>query len=711
MIKKTLGGDRLRSGNRMEVNMKSYERANHDLSHVMRTSMNVGTLVPIHKMIGLPGDTIDISTTAMIRTLPTAGPLFGSFKFQIDYFVCPMRLYIGALHNNVLNVGNSMDKVVLPKIFLQASPNTKFEGNPDIDTDQIAPDSLNAYLGIKGVGRNYTGGPVMRKFNGMYHLAYYDIFKNYYSNKQEEQAYVITTNVQNPINRDVAVAGLQTTSPREGVAGQQYMLDNDAVELENKDEWKFVAFTRDNLTEKELQNLKSIKLITLTTAVPASQPLIKAVEIDIPISKTLTDIVSWKFEIARNQQGNYLGISIFAAKRTSASGSYKVQVLSPATLVYNETIQNNELVSFPLTNIDNARTAILKHSDIGDYVTIQELNANPDQSNDSILSYPPYNVNAEFRQSDMTLLAKQSQCGLVVKTHLSDSFNNWIKSEWIDEVNRRSSITTSGNTFTLDALVVAKRVYNYLNRVAASGGTTQDWQEATWGVDAQHFAESPIFMGGMSGDIIFDEVVSTAAAEGEALGTLAGRGNIDNVKGGNVNIKIQEPSLIMGIMSITPRVDYSQGNDWDMFQIDTMEDLHKPEFDGISFQDLPTEWLAWWDTIVKPNYVTVRHSLGKQPAWVQYMSQNNRVYGDFARKNNAEFMVITRNYMPSERAQSAQNNQSDIAVIGDATSYIRPSNYTYLFGSEDIDLQPFWVQIGFDIKARRKLSGAIMPTL
>ena len=57
-------------------------------------------------------------------------------------------------------------------------------------------------------------------------------------------------------------------------------------------------------------------------------------------------------------------------------------------------------------------------------------------------------------------------------------------------------------------------------------------------------------------------------------------------KGGKIIIKCNEPCYIIGIASITPNVDYSQGNDWDMMQLDTMDDLHKPQLDGIGYQDL-----------------------------------------------------------------------------------------------------------------------------
>ena len=88
--------------------------------------------------------------------------------------------------------------------------------------------------------------------------------------------------------------------------------------------------------------------------------------------------------------------------------------------------------------------------------------------------------------------------------------------------------------------------------------------------------------GGMSSEIQLQEVVSNSATEGEPLGTLAGRGiNVGN-RGGDITIKVTEPCYLMGICSITPRVDYSQGNDFDIM-LDNLDQIHKPQLDQIGF--------------------------------------------------------------------------------------------------------------------------------
>src|SRR5690606_13889217 len=111
----------------------------------------------------------------------------------------------------------------------------------------------------------------------------------------------------------------------------------------------------------------------------------------------------------------------------------------------------------------------------------------------------------------------------------------------------------------------------------------------------------------------------------EPLGTLAGRGIMaGKSKGGKINIRVDEPSYIMGIVSLTPRIDYSQGNKWDV-NLKTMDDFHKPALDEIGFQELITDQMAWWDTKIiymdnignpleKPT--PLFKSAGKQPAWL-----------------------------------------------------------------------------------------------
>ena len=78
----------------------------------------------------------------------------------------------------------------------------------------------------------------------------------------------------------------------------------------------------------------------------------------------------------------------------------------------------------------------------------------------------------------------------------------------------------------MDALILAKKIYDMMNRIAVSDGSYQAWQEVIYDEKALRIAESPMYVGGMPSEIVFDEIVSNSATENQPLGTLAGRDGV-----------------------------------------------------------------------------------------------------------------------------------------------------------------------------------------
>ena len=184
-MKTEIGGDRLGYGNKQEVSLRNYERSSHDLGYIWRSSMASGTLVPFMSEVALPGDSFDIDLDCDVKTLPTVGPLFGSYKVQLDVFQCPIRLYNGKLHMNMLNIGMDMSQILLPQLDMRA-----YYDSGNGDNQQINSSSIYSYLNIRGLGK--TGGAyIKRYFNAIPYLGYWDIYKNYYANKQEERGFVV----------------------------------------------------------------------------------------------------------------------------------------------------------------------------------------------------------------------------------------------------------------------------------------------------------------------------------------------------------------------------------------------------------------------------------------------------------------------------------------------------------------------------------------
>ena len=346
------------------------------------------------------------------------------------------------------------------------------------------------------------------------------------------------------------------------------------------------------------------------------------------------------------------------------------------------------LERFPLENLDKMREDILKNTGVNTEYIINKS------------SIEPYGTWAN--RLGGKLKTAMPLCGLAIKTYQSDIFNNWINTEWLDGeggINEITAIDVSSGSFTMDTLNLAKKVYDMLNRIAVSGGTYQDWIQTVYTNDYIERSETPIYEGGFSSEIIFQEVISNSATENEPLGTLAGRGQNTGLKGGTVKIKIDEPSYIIGIVSITPRIDYSQGNRFDV-DLDTLDDLHKPALDAIGFQDLTTNKMAWWDAKLTADNTVALKTVGKQPAWLDYMTNYNKVFGNFAIPDNEMFMTLNRRY-------EINNN----LTIEDLTTYIDPEKYNYIFADTSLDAMNFWVQLGIGAKVRRKMSAKVIPNL
>lgn len=700
-VQVTIGGDRLRAGSKMRTQLHGYGWSSHNLGYTWRSSQNYGTVVPFFKQVGLKGDTWHISTTTMLRTLPTPGPLFGSFKGQIDFFFCPFRLNIGALHNNRNGIANKMGEVKMPSLVLQ--PWTDWD-KEDVNESQIASDSLAAYLGIRGVGA-WTGSEnpnsnIYRAFNFAPFLDYYDCVKNFYINKQEETF--------------ATVGLLESTLAPSIVMVRSNTGEYKAIPLAPTEEPIAIAPISNQYGDIVRIRIQFTNGKEPTVQMIEDARILKNISINVAnklqnknLTKTLDDFKWGNGQVEYFKDGMFGAVS---AMEVSISASLILSSLEESEKAYirnyslvNKVIQQPRtragIVYRPIEELDEMREKILNLSQIG-----QRVIADPENKQQLPDTYASL-AKATGGKNNLSY----SQYGLALKCYQSDIFNNWLRKEWVDEILEKTTLDAT-NGISIDAIAMTHKLWEYMNRNAISGNTYQDWEEATTGTDIQRFCESPIFMGGMSFDVVFDEIVSTAAAsvdgQQQPLGTLGGRGNITNVKGGNVTIKCKEYGYIIGLVSFTPRIDYYQGNDFDMYSIESMEDLYKPAFAGIGFQDLIQEQMAWWTTEITGANAIVQQSAGKQPSWLNYQTNFNKVYGDFARSSNAGFMVITRNY----KKDYAKMNQG-AGKITDLTTSIDPRDYAYLFSSGDLESQPLWVQIKVDAEVRRIMSANIMPNL
>ena len=188
-IVKSIGKNTLGGGKKLNVNLHTYNRSTHNRGYVFRNTQDIGTLVPFMCELETPGNIEEIELSAVVLTHPTVGPLYGSYKLQMDVFTVPIRLYNALLHNNALNIGMDIKKVKFPVI--EGYVGIKHNPKENKQWTQIHPSCVLHYLGQKGFGRSPATSEAIVTKQCIPMLGYYDIFKNYYANKQEEKAYYV----------------------------------------------------------------------------------------------------------------------------------------------------------------------------------------------------------------------------------------------------------------------------------------------------------------------------------------------------------------------------------------------------------------------------------------------------------------------------------------------------------------------------------------
>lgn len=693
-MKVSIGKNTLGGGKKMMTRLNNYNRSTHDLSCVVRTTAAPGVLIPTLYQLVLPGDTFPIETRCHTLTHPTVGPLFGSFKQQNDFFFCPIRLYNAMLHNNALNIGLSMKQVkfpIFPISYSLYTDKTKMKGSNDSLLNEVNPSSLVAYTGVRALSSLEPYGTNMKTFNCTKVMMYFDIFKNYYANKQEDKFYVISGNTY------------YTYKQVASNLGEGQMSLTTASSSDNQKTWTIFATGVSNFTGStgEYPKKNTDYQVWVLAIKPYTQDKDSGqIEISININTGwLVESGSIPGGIQTIQihgtinnlieKGILTDITIFTSNAVEGAEYYRIQ---PTTFFQTEqTLKTYYYVNKPsfATSVE-ARYNSYKLSLIDD-MRENILTAGKTQyiSRDEFIVdiFKPVQTKNGIAPS-----CSQPLVGLALKTYQSDINTNWVNTEWLDGetgINAITAIDTSSGSFTLDTLNLAKKVYTMLNRIAVSDGSYNAWIQTVYTSGGLNHVETPLYLGGSSLEIEFQEVVSNSGTEDQPLGSLAGRGIATSHKGGNIIFKADEPGYIFCITSLTPRVDYFQGNEWDNYLM-TLDDLHKPQLDGIGFQDRLYKHLN-----ASAKKTDLEKSIGKQPAWIEYMTNVNKTYGNFALIENEGWMCLNR-------------------IFGDIdtyTTYVFPHLYNNIFADTDITAQNFWIQIAFNIKPRRVMSAKVIPNI
>lgn len=182
-----------------KLEIKAPKLSNHDRSRYFRTSMSVGPLFPIAVIPCNAGDDNYINVESLVNTQALLSPLYGSFKLKIMAFFAGTSLYCPKLWRNgsMASADGTLD-ANYPTFQFQVGFGQST--NPPL----VRSDQLLAYLGFNP---GYTDVNVTqstgsrRSYNAIPLLMYWDIFRNYFCNRQEVKFPFFSANSSSLVER------------------------------------------------------------------------------------------------------------------------------------------------------------------------------------------------------------------------------------------------------------------------------------------------------------------------------------------------------------------------------------------------------------------------------------------------------------------------------------------------------------------------------
>ena len=298
----------------------------------------------------------------------------------------------------------------------------------------------------------------------------------------------------------------------------------------------------------------------------------------------------------------------------------------------------------------------------------------------------------------------ERHAGLSFCTPMPDINTSWISDTEYADWLAKAIVPVSSNQVKYEDIITASSLYRRAAKLALGDGTFDDFYAAVNGIRADTKATVPQYVGGFSRNLDFQQIRATAETSEANLGSYAGY--MSQASGGHlVNFFTREPGYLITIMTVYPEFTYGGGIDSALLKT-RVEDFYSPDFANIGYQPrLLREVQAFTSVdypkgslIGTPVYgagVLNSSAIGYQPAWTEYTTAVNRSYGDLGPGGEKDFWTFHAPYVYG----------------GFSFEYINPLDFSYIFATKDLSVDNYFVQVGFNIKARRSIPKRLMPSL
>lgn len=631
--------------------MPSPKYATHNLSTVKRFSASPGLLYPIYNRIMLPGDKFHIDMRHLIRTNPTFAPLMGSFKVRVVTVVSNLKNYA---------------------------------------------------IALEGYRRNFDWRSV--------YLPNWACSLNV-NDEQFSEAY--------PYGSQLLMATRETSL------------------------WDYLGYERGWMPYKDAYNNDDVS-ISLGGSLRAVQ-------------KSLLPFLVY-YDFYRNYLVNPQ-YEYFPIIRGAANPSTFGVGGSRAVYFNNEdSIPKSVVDYYSIADLDEWFEMIHKHYDVDNTTPVnfgpnEELTSRSRDFMHWVTNFQDLiDGNNGYKISDCAVI----HGGLVSTLYDPDINNNWMS---IANYNRLNEVkvntqTENGASYTsYQDIVKASSLWQFMVGEVYNSGTYADHIYSQYGVSVKDDMNIPQVVHVYDSMIRFEDITSqtdnvqsdgaggyTGAALGQQGGVGRGFGQSNRFTVRNLDNNI---CILQSFMWITPQVDYATGLPEES-NILQLADIYLPAFDNYSLQPRFQEQLnalppyyassivaedsdvlvlddpfalqvtdngAYLNTVGVSNVSNQSPAnavLGYQPAFAEYKTDVNRVYGLF--KSSLSYWAIVRK-MPKVGTSANATLASAGYVYAFSPGFQLPEKdaltYEVPFAVENED--NFFCQFRFDITAVRPLSKSALP--
>lgn len=199
--------------------------------------------------------------------------------------------------------------------------------------------------------------------------------------------------------------------------------------------------------------------------------------------------------------------------------------------------------------------------------------------------------------------------------------------------------------------------------------------------------QRPEYLGGGRSPVVISDVLQTSqTTETSPQGQPSGTGT--GIQGFKPFHKFcEEHGYIIGICSVMPKAGYFQGMPRKYLRRDPL-DYYWPQFAHLGEQDIKNAELFFDYSKAYPSLQSNQDSFGYTPRYSEYRYNPDTVHGDF--RGNLDFWTMARKFdkVPNLNADFITNVESA---------------FNHPFAVQDADFDKIWMQIQFNIRAKRPL--------